>query len=437
VIRRFVYPRDRQAIARFFDMARSHDARDVRHVEKIIEAVRRGGDRALIDLTRRFDGVQIRKGDLRVAPEKLEAAWRALGPQQRRVLSLAKRRIERFHRRQRRRSWTLRDGLACLTQRYQPLESVGIYVPGFLAPLPSTVLMNAIPATIAGVRRLVMVTPPPRDPDSAQIIFAAAHLCKIHEVYQVGGAQAVAALAFGAETLPRVDKVVGPGGVYVTLAKRLLYGRIDIDSLAGPSEILVLADQSAEPAWVAADMISQAEHGPDSAALCIHCADELFEDCLLAALSRQTSSAPRRGHIGKSLRSNGAIIRTATLEQAVELANQRAPEHLAVMTRRPRRAAAQILNAGTIFVGPFSPEAIGDYTAGTNHTLPTGGAARFFSPLSVDDFMRFCNVVEITRRGIERLGPATIAFAEMEGLFGHAEAVRIRRKSLRARMKSS
>jgi histidinol dehydrogenase len=432
ILPRFVYPRDRRAIERQIESAGALEARRLRRVEKIIERVRRGGDRAVLELTERFDGVRLRRGDLRVPQERLAAAWRALSPNERAAMSLAQRRIERFHRRQRRRSWTLRDEFGSrLTQRYQPLACVGVYVPGFLAALPSSVLMNAIPAKVAGVERLVMVTPPPRDPEAGRAVFAAAHLCGIAEVYQVGGAQAVAALAFGTETIPRVDKVVGPGSAYVTLAKRLLYGRIDIDSMAGPSEILVLADGSADPALVAADMISQAEHGPDSVAWCIHCADRSFEERVLAALEAQTASAPRRDHIRKSLRANGAIIRAATLDEAIELANRRAPEHLAVMTRRPRAVAARLRNAGSLFVGPWTPEAIGDYTAGTNHTLPTGGTARFFSPLSVDDFVRFSNVVEMTPRGVARLGPPTITFAEMEGLFGHAEAVRVRMRKIR------
>jgi histidinol dehydrogenase len=431
-IPRFVYPRDRRVIERRMESGAAIEAKRLRLVEKIIEQVRHGGDRAVLDLTERFDGVRLHSGDLRVAPERLAAAWQSLSPRERAVFSLAKRRIEAFHRRQRRRSWTLRDSLGSrLTQRYQPLARVGIYVPGFLAALPSSVLMNAIPAKIAGVERLVMATPPPRHPDAARAIFAAAHLCGIAEVYQVGGAQAIAALAFGTETIPRVDKVVGPGSAYVTLAKRLLYGRIDIDSMAGPSEILVLADDSADPDLVAADMISQAEHGPDSVAWCVHCADRSFEDRVVAALEAQTAAAPRRDHIRKSLAANGAIIRAATLDQAIELANHRAPEHLAVMTRRPRVVAARLRNAGSLFVGPWTPEAIGDYTAGPNHTLPTGGTARFFSPLSVDDFVRFSNVVEMTPRGVERLGPPTITFAEIEGLFGHAEAVRVRMRKLR------
>jgi len=431
LVPRFVYPRDSQAIERRLESAEMIEAKRLRTVEKIIEQVHRGGDRALLDLTQRFDGVRLRRGDLRVPPERLEAAWRSLAPAERSVFLLAKRRIERFHRRQRRRSWTLHDTLGSrLTQRYQPLACVGIYAPGFLAALPSSVLMNAIPAKVAGVKRLVMATPPRRDPEAARAIFAAAHLCGISEVYQIGGAQAIAALAFGTETIPRVDKVVGPGSAYVTLAKRLLYGRIDIDSMAGPSEILVLADNSARPDFVAADMISQAEHGPDSVAWCIHCANDSFESRLVAALEEQIASARRRDHIRKSLRMNGAIVRTATLDQAIELANRRAPEHLAVMTRRPRRVAAQLRNVGSIFIGPWTPEAIGDYTAGTNHTLPTGGTARFFSPLSVDDFVRFSNVVEMNPRGVARLGPPTITFAEMEGLFGHAEAVRIRLRKL-------
>ena len=432
IIPRFVYPRQRAAVERYLESAETLDAGKMRAVERIVEQVRRDGDKALLALSRRFDGVALRRAQLRVPPPRLEEAWTTSTPRERRTFSLAKRRIEAFHRHQRRRSWAYRDTLGNrLTQRYQPLACVGIYVPGFLAALPSSVLMNAIPARVAGVERLVMATPPQRDPETARPILAAAHLCGIEEVYQVGGAQAVAALAFGTETIPRVDKVVGPGNIYVTLAKRLLYGRIDIDSMAGPSEILVLADDTADPALVAADLISQAEHGPDSAAICIHCAGVDWEKALLAQLEEQVARAPRQAHIRRSLAAVGAIIRTDTLDQAVEIANRRAPEHLSVVTRRARQVAARLRHAGTIFVGRWTAEAIGDYTAGTNHILPTGGTARFFSALSVDDFVRFTNVVELTPRGVEQLGPPTIDFAEIEGLCGHAEAVRIRMEKLK------
>lgn len=432
MIPRYIYPRQRKAVEAYLRTAAALEATQLRAVERIVEQVRRQGDQALLALSERFDGVRMRRGDLRVPSARLERAWQSLSACERRTFSLAKRRIEAFHRHQRRRSWTYRDNLGSrLTQRYQALRCVGLYVPGFLAALPSSVLMNAIPARLAGVERLVMATPPQRDPETARPILAAAHLCGIDEVYQVGGAQAVAALAFGTETVPCVDKVVGPGNIYVTLAKRLLYGRIDIDSMAGPSEILVLADDSADPELVAADMISQAEHGPDSAALCVHCADATWEAGLLAALEEQVARAPRQKHIRQSLEAVGAIIRTATIEQAIELANRRAPEHLAVMTRAARRVAGRLRNAGSIFVGRWTPEAIGDYTAGTNHVLPTGGTARFFSALSVDDFVRFTNVVELTARGVEKLGPATVDFAEIEGLYGHAEAVRIRMRKRR------
>jgi len=427
IVPRFVFPRDRKAIEERLAAAAALEAKRLGAVERIVERVRRDGDRALVELAEKFDGVKLRKGDLRVAPEHLDEAWKSLTPAQRRAFSLAKRRIERFHRRQIRRSWTLRDELGNrLTQRYRPLAAVGIYVPGFMAALPSTVLMNAIPAKVAGVERIAMATPPPRDPEAGRPILAAARLCGISEVYLVGGAQAVAAFAFGTETIAPVDKVVGPGNIYVTLAKKLLYGRIDIDSMAGPSEILVIADETADPAFVAADMISQAEHGRDSSALCIHCAGAAFEDRLEAALEEQVAAAPRSKLIRKSLASCGAVIRTRSLDEAIALADRRAPEHLAVMTRRPRAVASRLRNAGTIFVGPWTPEAVGDYTAGTNHVLPTGGTTRFFSPLSVDDFVRFTNVVELSGKGLEKLGPPTVTFAETEGLFGHAEAVRIR-----------
>jgi len=296
-----------------------------------------------------------------------------------------------------------------------------------MAAYPSTVLMNAIPAMVAGVKRIVAVTSPLRGRSANESILAAAHLAGVREVYQVGGAQSVAALAFGADPIPAVDKVVGPGSVWVQTAKRLLYGIIDIDMVAGPTEALIVADSSAPPAFVAADLLSQAEHETGTSVWAI-----LVGDYDLAALQqeivRQTKAAPRSEIINASLKRNGAIVRVNTMEEAALLANQRAPEHISLVVRKPESLAKKITSAGAIFLGPWTPESVGDYVAGPNHVLPTGRTARFFSPLSVDDFVRHDHIVSLSRASLEAVAEATIQMAEAEGLHAHAQAVRERLK---------
>ncbi len=427
-MRIWTWPRDRRAIERFFRRAEAVSADIEGGVRGIIDQVRRGGDRAVARLTRRYDGARVRAGDFDVPAGRLEAAWNATPARLKKALRTARRRIEAFHRTQKLKGWTLREpGFGRIDQRVLPLQRVAVYAPGGKAAYPSTVLMDVVPARVAGVKEVILMTPPGRDgwPDARTL--AAAHVAGVDRVLRIGGAQAVAAAAFGTASIPRVDKVVGPGNIYVATAKQLLYGQIDIDSIAGPSEVLILADAVARLDWVAADMLAQAEHDEDALAGSVLIGGgRRRAEVLRAELQRQASTLPRRAIINRSLRANGFIIVVRTPAQAIEIANLKAPEHLEIHTEAPRDLADQIHNAGAIFVGPWTPEPVGDYIAGPNHTLPTGGTARFFSPLSVWSFYKTSHVIESTPQGLAALAEPMVALAEAEGLTAHAEAVRRR-----------
>jgi len=387
-------------------------------VRRIVAAVRRRGDRALLALTRQLDGVRLAPRELRVAPAAMAAAYRALPVQVRRDLALAARRIRDFHRRQRERSWSFRDPSgARLGLRVTPLERVGVYVPGGRALYPSTVLMTVIPARVAGVREVIAVSPGP-----APVILAACHLAGVDALYRVGGAQAIAALAYGTKTVPRVDKIVGPGNIYVATAKRLCYGQADIDQVAGPSEVLIVADRSADPEFAAADMLAQAEHDPLAAAVCVT-PDAGVARRVAAALDRQLAVLPRRTIAARALAAFGAILVVGSLDEAFAIVNRLAPEHLELALRTPRRWMDRVRHAGAVFLGQDAPEAFGDYLAGPNHVLPTGGTARFGSPLGVYDFVKRTSVIEAGPRTLARLGPAVVRLARLEGLDAHGRAV--------------
>ncbi len=426
----FTYPRERAKIERLFASAHEASPRVLDAVREIIEQVQRRGDAALCELTRKFDGVALTPATLRLAPERLAEAWDRLPADLRRAMRLARRRIRVFHQRQRRLSWRLDDPLGLrMTQRWRPLGRVGVYVPGGLAAYPSTVLMNVIPAQVAGVPEIAAVTPPAREGIYNDATLGALHLCGVREVYQVGGAQAVAALALGTRTIPRVDKVVGPGNAYVAAAKRLLYGIIDIDSIAGPSEVLIIADETAPAAWIAADLLAQAEHSEDAQSLAVLIGKAGSPEgvaALQAEVERAVSRSPRAAILRRSLRERGAIIPVADHNAAVEVARLKAPEHLEIATRHAGILANKIPCAGSIFLGLHTPEPLGDYIAGPNHVLPTGGTARFASALSVDDFMRMTQIIESSARGLRKLGGAAITLAEAEGLQAHAESIRVR-----------
>ena len=392
-------------------------------VREIIRAVRRSGDRALCRYTRAFDRVRLTPGEIEVKPREMDQAVKLLPGADLGALRLAARRIARFHRRQVERSWRFRDPLGMvLGQNITPLERVGVYVPGGKACYPSTVLMNVIPARVAGVREVVMATPLGQN---AVPILAAARIAGVDRVFRVGGAQAIAALAYGTKTVPRVDKVVGPGNIYVATAKRLLFGQIGIDSVAGPSEVLLLADTSADPEYVAADMLSQAEHDELASALCVTPSRAVARK-VQAALEDKLRETRRRAITLKALKRFGAIIVTRNLEEGVRLVNAIAPEHVEIMVRNPERWARLIKNAGAMFLGPYATPPLGDYMAGPNHVLPTGGSARFFSPLGTYDFVKRTSFIQCGLRALKALAPSIIRVAEMEGLGEHARAVKCR-----------
>ena len=414
--------RARQRLDRLARRGTAADGRVEATVRRIVAAVRRDGDRALLAFSRRFDGVRLRPRDLRVPADALAAAYRALPAGVRRDLGLAATRIRRFHLRQREWSWSFRDRSgARLGQRIQPLDRVGVYVPGGRAAYPSTVLMTAVPARVAGVREVIAVSPVGPDGDTP-IVLAACHVAGIDAVYRVGGAQAIAALAYGTATVPRVDKIVGPGNVWVATAKRLCFGQVDIDAIAGPSEVLIVADGRADAELVAADMLAQAEHDPLAAAVCVT-SDGRLAARVASALDRQLAVLPRRAVAARSLARFGAIVVTRSLHEAVGIANRLAPEHLELAVRDPERWLARVRHAGAIFLGQDAPEAFGDYLAGPNHVLPTGGTARFASPLGVYDFVKRTSVISVGPRTLARLGPAVVRLARLEGLEAHGRAV--------------
>lgn len=428
-MKEFVYSNDKGKIIDFllpkFMMDEAVEVVDY-IVLNIIRDVAKQGDKALIKYTKKFDKVDLNKIGIRMDESEIKKYYDKTNKDLIRSLETAAQRIEEFHKHQLRKDWKIKEDSGIeLTQRYIPLERVGIYVPGWKASYPSSVLMNAIPAKVAGVKEIVMTSPFSQSGEVNTAVYAAAYVCGIKEIYKIGGAQAIAALALGTESVPKVDKVVGPGNKYVASAKKLVYGIIDIDMIAGPSEILIIADGSAPIEYIAADMLSQAEHDEDATAITI-----LIGDCDVQAIKKeiidQSVSSPRSPIIRKSLKQNGAIISVDTVEDAVELANLKAPEHLEMMFKGADRYVSQIKNAGAIFVGRYTPEAIGDYVAGPNHVLPTGGTARFFSPLGVDDFVKKNHVVKFSEEALVKLSKPTIKIAEEEGLFGHANSIKVR-----------
>jgi histidinol dehydrogenase len=393
-------------------------------VAAIVDDVRRLGDAALLELTKRFDGVELTAGELQVS----EAEWAAAVVPADLEASLveAARRIEAFHRHQLPRSWWVRDEHGSLLgQQVTPLDRVGCYVPGGSAAYPSTVLMNLIPARVAGVGQLVVVSPPGPDGRLNPAVLAAARLAGAREAYKVGGAQAIAALACGTASIRRVDKIVGPGNIYVALAKRLVFGEVGIDTIAGPSEVVVVADRTADPGHVAADLLAQAEHDPLARAVCLTDATAVAE-AVRAEVARQCPRLLRAEIASAAVRDHGAVVVTRDLAEAVEIANRLAPEHLELAVADPFAWLPAVRHAGAIFLGPHTPEVVGDYLAGPNHVLPTGGTARFASGLSVEDFVKRSSVVHYTPAGLRAAWPHLARLAAAEGLQAHSEAARRR-----------
>ena len=393
-------------------------------VSEILRTVRDGGDAALRDYARRFDKAEL--AEIEVPARDLDAALEAIDPELRRVMEQATENIRAFHAHQCRTGFefTRRDGVI-LGQKITPIEKVGLYIPGGTAAYPSTVLMNAIPAKLAGCSQIVMVSPPTCGGGIAPVILAAAKIAGVDRVFQTGGAQAIAALAYGTETVPKVDKIVGPGNAFVAEAKRQVFGLVNIDMIAGPSEILVVADGAADPAWVAADLLSQAEHDKMATAVLVTDSPALAEG-VQAEVERQLARLPRQEIARASIDENGKIILASDLAVAIEIANELAPEHLELCIADPMQYLPQIRNAGSVFLGRYCPEALGDYMAGPNHTLPTSGTARFSSPLSVDDFIKKTQYTYFTQDALAALCGDVATFARAEGLEAHARSALIR-----------
>ena len=404
------------------DLRAEHDVEQT--VKAILEDVRVRGDAALLEYAKKFDGASL--DGLQVSEAEMQAALDKTDSDFLQTLQQAAENIRAFHSRQIHRDFVIsKENGVVLGQKYTPIEKAGVYVPGGTASYPSTVLMDVIPAKLAGVSEIVMVTPPSKDGSIAPAILAAAKVAGVTKIFKTGGAQAVAALAYGTQSVPKVDKIVGPGNIYVATAKRLVFGLVDIDMIAGPSEILVLADGSCNPAWVAADMLSQAEHDKLASAVLVTDSRPLA----LAVQQELEVQIPKldRAEIARaSIDNNGKIIVTDSLKKAVEAANLIAPEHLEVCVDDPFRLLGSIRNAGSIFLGKHAPEALGDYFAGPNHTLPTSGTARFSSPLSVDDFVKKSSFLYYTREALEDVYGRVSDFARREGLQGHAKSVEIR-----------
>lgn len=393
-------------------------------VSKIIDDVKKKGDTALLSYTKKFDRVSYNVKSVKVSEEEIAIAKKNVNPKVARAIKISARRIKKFHGKQKDKSWSYRADGALLGQLIRPLPSVGIYVPGGLAAYPSSVLMNAIPAKIAGVPRVVMATPTPDGKINPHVLLAAS-VAGVDEIYKIGGAQAVAALAYGTKTIKAVDKIVGPGNAYVAEAKRQVFGKVDIDMIAGPSEILVLADDTADPAFIAADLLSQAEHD-ENAYLVLVTTSSLLADKVKKELVLQTKKLERSDIIKKCLSKNCYAFIVKSIEEGLDVSNRFAPEHMEIITKDANSLVNKVMNAGALFLGPWTPEAMGDYIAGPNHVLPTGGTARFFSPLGVYDFLKRTSLISFSQKGLTALASPVIDFATEEGLTAHANAVKIR-----------
>lgn len=395
-------------------------------VSEILENIRINKDKALFEYTKKFDKVDINADSIRVTREEIEQAYAEVDPALLDVIRKAKRNIEEYHLKQKRYSWfDSSENGTIMGQKITPIASVGVYVPGGKAAYPSSVLMNVVPAKVAGVERIAMTTPPGKDGKVFAVTLVAAHEAGVTEIYKVGGAQAIGALAYGTESIKKVNKIVGPGNIYVALAKKAVYGYVSIDSIAGPSEILVLADDSANPRYVAADLLSQAEHDELASAILVTTSHKLAQKVSEEA-DKFTASLSRKDIIQASLDNYGYIIIAKDLTDAIDIANEIASEHLEIMTRDPFMVMTRIKNAGAIFIGEYSSEPLGDYMAGSNHILPTNGTAKFFSVLGVDDFIKKSSIIAYSREALEPMYKDIAAFAEYESLTAHANSVRVR-----------
>ena len=396
-------------------------------VRRIVSDVRREGDEAVIRYTKLIDRVELTPEDFLVTEAEFEAAEKAADPQVVESLKKAAANVRRYHEEQKPNSWmTYREQGSILGQSLIPLDRVGIYVPGGTAAYPSSVLMNAVPASVAGVGEIIMMVPPKNGQINPYVLIAA-RLAGVSKIYKIGGAQAIAAMAFGTATISRVDKITGPGNIFVTLAKKEVYGHVDIDMLAGPSEILIVADKSADPVYTAADMLSQAEHDPLASSIVIT-DDEALAEKVAAEAEKQLQQLPRQEIARASIERNGLIVIAEDMMQAIRFANVSAPEHMELLTEQPFQLLPYVRHAGAVFLGAYSPEPLGDYFAGPNHVLPTGGTARYYSVLNVETFMKRMSLISYTQPALEAVSEDIIRLAETEGLDAHANAIRLRRE---------
>ena len=404
----------------------NHYGEFIDRVNDIIDNVRTNGDAAIFDYTKRFDGAEINASNIRVTKEEIEEAYTLVDPELIDVIRKALVNIREYHEKQRQYSWfDSKPNGTMLGQKVTPLATTGVYVPGGKAVYPSSVLMNVIPAKVAGVKKIVMVTPPGKDGKVNPNTLVGANDAGADEIYKVGGAQAIAALAFGTESIPKVDKIVGPGNIYVALAKKSVYGYVSIDSIAGPSEILVLADETANPRYVAADLLSQAEHDELASAILVTTSKELA-DAVSVEVDKFIAELSRKEIMSKSVENYGYILVAESMQDAIDAANDIASEHLEIMTKNPFEVMTKIQNAGAIFIGEYSSEPLGDYFAGPNHILPTNGTAKFFGPLSVDDFVKKSSIIYYSREALEPIHKDIIKFAESERLTAHANSIKVR-----------
>lgn len=395
-------------------------------VNEMIRQVRARGDEALFEYTQKFDGCRLTAETVKVSQEEIRQAYREVSPEFLEVMKKSAANITRFHEKQLHNSWFLpEENGTILGQKITPIAVSGVYVPGGKAPYPSSVLMNVLPARVAGVPRIIMTTPPGPDGKVNPNILAAADIAGVNEIYKAGGAQAIAAMAFGTESIPKVDKITGPGNIFVALAKKACFGYVSIDSIAGPSEILVLADESATPGYVAADLLSQAEHDEMASAILITTSKDLA-DRVSEEVTALTDRLSRKEIIEKSLENYGYILIARDMDEALCAVNEIASEHLEILTQNPFEIMTKVKNAGAIFLGEYSSEPLGDYFAGPNHILPTNGTARFFSPLNVDDFLKKTSIISYSREALSKVHKEIEMFAEKEGLTAHANSIRVR-----------
>lgn len=394
-------------------------------VQVIVDDVKENKDKALLEYTEKFDGVKLCSDELLVTKEEIEEAYTKVDEKLIEIIRKSKANIEKFHEKQKQKSWFDTEDGILLGQKVTALEKAGVYVPGGRAVYPSSVLMNVIPAKVAGVDNIIMTTPPGKDGKVYPVTLVAANEAGVDKIYKVGGAQAIAALAYGTETIPKVDKIVGPGNIYVALAKRSVYGHVSIDSIAGPSEILVLADEGANPKFVAADLLSQAEHDPLASAILVTTSEELAIK-VEAEIDKFVKQLSRKEILLQSLENYGYILIGENMDDCIETVNEIASEHLELMTKDPYETMTKIRNAGAIFLGEYSSEPLGDYFAGPNHVLPTNGTAKFFSALSVDDFMKKSSIISYSREALEAISQDIIDFANAEQLTAHANSIKVR-----------